>query len=135
MSRLRSPLAVVLVASLLLPVAARAAPRVPYVEGTRVPPGYHVTSRPRVGLVIVGGILCLLSALGVGVGVDGVSRRDDTAEVAGFAFAGLTAAPGIPLLMVGLLKPKHYLVADHAWRLRLAPATAGVRGVSLTLEF
>ncbi len=95
----------------------------PYDSDEPIPAGYHVESKPRLGLIISGSILSAIGLFGI-VGIeaagDHVSRNDKTAfdVVWGLLFLG----PGLPLLLVGLSSPKKTLRKDASDALWTSPS-------------
>ncbi|WP_394821183.1 hypothetical protein [Pendulispora albinea] len=82
-----------------------------YNSGEPIPAGYHVETKPRLGLLISGSILTGIGALGiVAMEAGGNKREEKTAfdVVWGLLFFG----PGLPLLLVGLLSPSRTLRRD-----------------------
>ena len=98
----------------------------PYDADRPIPAGYHVSKKPRVGMVIAGSILTGIGLIGV-VGMESSdARRTDKNTfhaLWGLAFFG----PGLPLLLVGLLAQKKELRRDETgeWRLPARAASEG----------
>jgi hypothetical protein len=95
-----------------------------YHEGEAVPPGYHVETKPRTGLLIAGGILSGI-ALTIVVAYAGSSHHSSDDDL-GIALATtLFAAPGIPLFIVGLASlGRQVLIRDDDARWFVGPQLA-----------
>jgi len=92
-----------------------------YDEEQPVPAGYHVESKPRLGLLITGAVLSGIGLFGiVAIEASTGTRREDKNVfdvLLGLVFLG----PGLPLLLVGLLSPKKQLRRDSAQALWNSP--------------
>ncbi len=148
-----------------VPYARRRPRYIPYEEGTPVPPGARVVTRPRVGLIAGGagtlGGMWLLSSLIGAVIVDAGSRDESgywmmIPVVGPFAFAaatddlpgvgwfgltmlGVAQVAGATMLVVGLANPGRYLAYDGVARARprwnLSPGAPGGYGATFSLSF
>ncbi len=137
---------------------------IPYEEGTPVPPGARIVTRPRLGLIITGasifGSVWLLTAM-AGTLVSSSGSRDeglwlalpvigpfvyaaasDRVSSAGafwLVFDGLVQGGALTMLVVGATNPGRYVAYDQvvarAPRWMLTPGFAGGPGASLRVTF
>lgn len=88
-----------------------------YHEDEPAPPGYHLKTKPKLGLLITGAVLTAIGLIGV-IAIESSdpnpsssldrSGRDTAAVVVGLLFMG----PGVPLLILGLVSKKKYWQKD-----------------------
>jgi hypothetical protein len=83
----------------------------PYDDKRPIPAGYHVSRKPRLGLLITGAILTGLGVVAIGAVETSGERRDVKTGLDILAGVFLLG-PGIPLLLVGILAQKKELRRD-----------------------
>ena len=92
--------------------------KMPYEDGDPVPPGYHVESHKKLGLLITGAILTGIGAAGI-LAYDLGNHTSDEKEGFDILWGLVFLGPGIPLLLVGLISNPQQLVRNDVGKLEL----------------
>lgn len=93
--------------------------KMPYDDDDPIPPGYHVESHKKLGLLITGAILTGIGTLGI-VAYDLQNHVTGDERVAfDLVWGAIWLGPGVPLLLVGLLSNSKQLVRDDVGALHL----------------